>query len=74
MDTSNHFLADTADVLDLANRFPPYDINSMTIKYLGFHSYTDDEFQEPHPYNNVPIDHFCADVGDIQTAANLRTP
>ena len=77
LDPRNRFImADTADVLDLANRFMSFsqdDMDSLTMEYLDYRSCTDDELPTFVPRSDTAVDHFWADIGDMKTVADLET-
>ena len=76
LDPRNRFMADTADVLDLANRFMSFsqdDMDSLTMEYLDYRSCTDDELPSFIPQSDAAIDHFWADIGDMKTVKDLET-
>ena len=65
LDPRKRFNMATADVLDLAGQFTSYtddDIDSLTMDYR---SCTDDELPHFDHHSDAAIDHFWADVGDV---------
>ena len=76
LDPRNRFMADTADVLDLADRFMSFsqnDRDSLTIEYLDYRSCTDDELPIFNPQSVAAIDNFWADIGDMKTITDIET-
>ena len=76
LDPRTRFMADTADVLDLANRFMSLSqdyMDSLTTEYLDYQSCTDDELPIFNPQSDAAIDHFWADIGDMKTVTDRET-
>ena len=76
LDPRNRLKAETADVLDLANRFMSFtqnDMDSLTMEYLDYRSCTDDKLPKFYPQSDAAIDHFWAEIGEIKTVTDLET-
>ena len=68
-------MTDIAHVLDLANRFMSFSqdyMDSLTMEYLDYRSCTDDELPIFNPQSDAAIDHFWADIGDINIVTDLE--